>query len=673
MRRSSLVTSSTVLLAAWLLVLHGGGQALASDAFATAAAAPASITIRASPSPSTAGEPVTISGVVSGTARPGRPVALYSMPAGQTLFTLTARSKTSAGGSYLFRLRSGAVTTNRQWYVSSGPVRSRTISQTVFARITFSASDLLPVPKEREVLKGRVTPSHGGEAVFIQRREAGGWLTIAKPKISGLSAFRVANRFGRGQVLLRALLPGTARNATSVSARLSLDFQPIHVIKHVVIIMQENRSFDSYFGTFPGADGIPPGVCVPDPMNGGCVRPFHDSSNLNTGGPHSSASALADINGGAMDGFIGQAQRGMKCANGNPNCSPCETGTIQGKRGTCVDVMGYHDAREIPNYWKYAEQFVLQDHMFEPVASWSLPAHLYEVSEWSAKCSNPFEPFSCAGELQRPGWDETGHPTRPYDQFGQPNNGRHRYGWTDITYLLHQHDISWRYYVSTGTEPDCENDAAVTCAPVQQGPQTPGIWNPLPSFTDVEHDGQLGNIESMRYLFAAAAKGKLPAVSWVVPNGVVSEHPPALVSAGQTYVTGLVNAIMRSPDWKSTAIFLSWDDWGGFYDHVVPPYVDAYGLGLRVPGIVISPYARHGFIDHQILSHDVYNKFIEDAFLGGARLNPQTDGRPDPRPTVREANPLLGNLVKDFNFSAPPRPPLILPVHPPPGPPSAPP
>jgi phospholipase C len=140
------------------------------------------------------------------------------------------------------------------------------------------------------------------------------------------------------------------------------------------------------------------------------------------------------------------------------------------------------------------------------------------------------------------------------------------------------------------------------------------------------------------------------------------------VSAGQTYVTGLVNAIMKSPEWRSTAIFISWDDWGGFYDHVDPPVVDQNGYGLRVPGLVISPYARQGFIDGQTLSHDAYDKFIEDAFLFGQRLNPATDGRPDPRPDVREANSLLGDLRRDFDFGQSPRPPMILPVHPAPGP-----
>ncbi len=117
---------------------------------------------------------------------------------------------------------------------------------------------------------------------------------------------------------------------------------------------------------------------------------------------------------------------------------------------------------------------------------------------------------------------------------------------------------------------------------------------------------------------------------------------------------------MRSPDWRSSAIFLAWDDWGGFYDHVRPPRVDANGYGLRVPALLISPYARKGRIDHQTLSFDAYLKFIEDVFLRGARLDPRTDGRPDPRPTVRERVPLLGDLAKEFDFDERPRPPLIL-------------
>ena len=233
-----------------------------------------------------------------------------------------------------------------------------------------------------------------------------------------------------------------------------------------------------------------------------------------------------------------------------------------------------------------------------------------------------------------------------------------------MTYLLHQHGVSWGYYVFQGTEPDCENDSAMTCAPVQQGPTTPGIWNPLPSFTDVAQDGQLGNIQTLSNFFTAAKNGHAAGGLLDRPQRQGVRAPAGAGQRRQTYVTGLVNAIMQSPDWSSTAIFLSWDDWGGFYDHVVPPVVDENGYGLRVPGIVISPYARTGSSTHQTLSHDAYNKFIEDDFLGGQRLDPATDGRPDPRPDVRENSPMLGDLTADFDFTQPPRPPMILPVCP---------
>ena len=430
----------------------------------------------------------------------------------------------------------------------------------------------------------------------------------------------------------------------------------IHKIQHVVVIMQENRSFDSYFGTFPGADGIPrqngvPTICVPDPQTGQCVKPFHDPNDRNGGGPHGASNAVADINGGKMDGFQGQAEKGNRgCGNTNdPACT----------NATTPDVMGYHDAREIPNYWDYAEQNVLQDRMFEPNASWSLPEHLFMVSEWSAKCTTKGDPMSCHNELQNPARLTAG------------KRGSQRtpdYAWTDLTYLLYKANVSWAYYVAEGTQPDCEDDSAMTCTPKPQRAGTPEIWNPLPWFDTVRQDGQLGNIQTLDKFYAAAKNGTLPSVSWIVPNGKNSEHPPALVSAGQAYVTGLINAIMQGPDWNSTAIFLAWDDWGGFYDHVVPPQVDQNGYGLRVPGIVISPYAKKGFIDHQTLSFDAYVKFIEDDFLSSQRIDPKTDGRPDPRPDVRENASILGNLLADFDFNQSPRPPMILPTNPPPGP-----
>ena len=172
------------------------------------------------------------------------------------------------------------------------------------------------------------------------------------------------------------------------------------------------------------------------------------------------------------------------------------------------------------------------------------------------------------------------------------------------------------------------------------------------------------NVQAIDQYFIAAKSGNLPNVVWINPNQTVSEHPPARVSDGQAYVTSIVNAAMTGPDWNSTAIFLTWDDWGGFYDHVVPPVVDENGYGIRVPGIVISPYAKKGYIDHQTLSFDAFLKFVEDDFLNGARLDPATDNRPDSRPTVRENVPILGDLTNDFDFNQSPRPPMILPPYP---------
>jgi phospholipase C len=652
------------LLAAGAVVGLSAAAAVASRTGHQATPPAKQVTIAVRPSVAVAHEPVVVSGRVIGTARPGAVVTVWRMLPRQRSFAPAFRVTADARGRYTLTVPTNAVSTDARWYVTAAGAHSPTVTQYVAALISLVPSETLVAPGDRLALSGHVSPWHAGDQVSIQRLVPGGWRTIAHRVLNGASSFALTWRFGQGQVRLRALLPASRRNARSTSFPLVFSVAPIHKIRHVVIIMQENRSFDSYFGTFPGADGIPPGVCVPDPMTGGCVAPYHNAADLNYGGPHGEASANADIDGGLMDGFVSQAEKGTGCAAGtnDPSCSQCnQQASAQAPSSRCVDVMGYHDAREIPNYWTYAQDFVLQDHMFEPNLSWSLPQHLFMVSEWSAYCGDPLNPFSCRGALQNPNPDAVGN-------VNGPNDGQLHYAWTDMTYLLHRAGVSWGYYVFKGTEPDCENDQAVTCAPVQQGPQTPGIWNPLPSFTDVAQDGQLGNIQSLSNFFTAAADGSLPAVSWIDPNGAVSEHPPGLVSAGQTYVTGLINAIMRSPDWSSTAIFLTWDDWGGFYDHVEPPRIDANGLGLRVPGIVISPYAKRGYIDHQILSHDLYNKFIEDDFLGGQRLDPRTDGRPDPRPDVREASPFLGDLLADFDFSSPPRAPVILPVHPAPGP-----
>jgi phospholipase C len=418
-------------------------------------------------------------------------------------------------------------------------------------------------------------------------------------------------------------------------------------LDHLIFIVQENRSFDHYFGTYPGADGIPmgpngkPTVCAPDPFIDRCAKPYHTSDLVNRGGPHNHRVSVISVNGGKMDGFLYALWRRCLEEKGG-------TGCIRKPNPDVVpDVMSYHDRREIPNYWKYADEFVLQDRMFAPTDSWTLPSHLYLVSGWSADCDDPYDPMSCRTELDFP----DGLGGRP-EYLWEPV-----FAWTDITWLLQKHDVSWAYYAG---DVICTKDNMDEC--FERG--TRRQQNVLAYFTDVHQTEQLDHIQSHDDFFDAVADGTLPSVSWIVPGrGGQSEHPNTHdpISEGQTYVTELVNAVMRSDLWYDTAIFLTWDDWGGFYDHLAPPRVDRGGYGIRVPGLLISPWASRDLdIDHQTLSFDAYLKLIEDRFLDGARLDPKTDGRPDPRPTVREEVDILGDLANEFDFSQEPIEPVIL-------------
>ncbi|MBM3670573.1 MAG: phospholipase [Actinobacteria bacterium] len=486
--------------------------------------------------------------------------------------------------------------------------------------------------------------------------------------VVGISAVAVPSTETPPRVDTRPV-QSTGREGVAISPELEK-------IEHIVIIMQENRSFDHYFGTFPGAEGFPRDaagnidVCVVDPYNNdACAVLYHDPRDRNFGGPHSYRGYVVARNGGAMDGYLKAYQDAAQ---------PCVRQMVDLNAGTdCgrnsknpMNVLGYKERADIPNYWTYAEQFVLQDHMFASSNSWTLPAHLYMVSGWSARCRNE-NPMSCVTDGDAPdapvNWQE-GRFRELFPKVDPEDIPEFRdpiYAWTDITYLLHRAKVSWGYYVFAGEEPDCDEiEGPITCTPGKQDRRTPSIWNPMPYFTTVQENNQLGNIESMRAFDRAVRNNTLPAVSWLIPSGKVSEHPRSRVSDGQAHVTRVINNLMQSDMWESTAIFVSWDDWGGFYDHMPPPEVDVNGYGIRVPGLVISPYAKQGFIDKQVLSHDAYLKFIEDVFLNGERIDPRTNGRPDRRPLVREDVPILGDLRAAFDFNQPPRPPLILEPYP---------
>ena len=433
-------------------------------------------------------------------------------------------------------------------------------------------------------------------------------------------------------------------------------------INHIVMIVMENRSFDHYFGTYPGADGIPmdangnPTVCQPNPRTGTCDYPYHDTNWIDQGGPHGKIASDMSVDGGTMDGFIDALYtQGNGCML-HPDEAPCPEAT-PGPDGQ-PDIMGYHTRRELPNYWAYADHYTLFDHMFAHVDSWTLPSHLFLVSGWSAYCPDLKDPMSCRSDLVFHG-DPKYKDQWPGITWKAADGAPRPYVWAPITWLLYKEGVSWGYFVGAGS---C---VLPPCSP-GGGPMTADIQNPLPGFQATEATGQFAHVRPNTDFLSMAAQGNLPAVSWVVPVVDRGDHPPDDISKGQADVTKYINAVMQGPrdQWLHTAIFVTWDDWGGFTDHAVPPRVDENGWGLRVPAFMVSPWAKPGFIDHQDLSFDAFLKLIEDRFLRGARLDPATDGWPDSRPTVREGVKRLGDLSSAFDFSGEPREPLVLPLLP---------
>ena len=326
-----------------------------------------------------------------------------------------------------------------------------------------------------------------------------------------------------------------------------------------------------------------------------------------------------------MTGFIRRAIAGARehCrSHVTPNCITVTDG------GARPDVVGWHDAREIPNYWTYADRFVLQDHLFEGVRSWSLPAHLDMVSGWSASCRIPDDPMSCQTDLALPA-DVSGHGYRAHPEDPTP------YAWTDLTYLLHAEGVSWRYFVANGSQPDCDDDG-MFCPAVQQDSATPDIWNPLPGFETVRADGQLNDVQPASNYFIDAAR-------WDAPGGDVDraerteQRAPArldrrragmghqdrergdagtrLEQHGDLPVLGRLGRVLRSrhPSRRERT-------------GVRPARAGPRDQPLR-EGAATSTTRQ--------LSTDSYLRFIEDDFLRGARLDPATDGRPDARPVVR--------------------------------------
>jgi phospholipase C len=373
-------------------------------------------------------------------------------------------------------------------------------------------------------------------------------------------------------------------------------------IKHVVFIIKENRSFDHYFGRFPGADGAKSGLIstgvriplwrAPDIM-------FHDED-------HTYQGAIHGMDGGKMDRF-------------DLNYNTSENGDYEGYTQMYPE--------DIPNYWSYAQNFVLADRMFQSTNGPSLPNHMYAIAA-TAKGVITIG-LKTAGHQKDWGCDA------PKDTFVQQMDSLGAIAdvfpcldFDTMADSLNNKGVSWKFYAPSFGE----QGYVFSVFDIVKHIRYSNYWNT--------------NVVPVDQFVSDAQHGNLPAVSWVV-TGVGSEHPPGSTCLGENWSVSQINAIMQGPadQWDSTAIFLVWDDFGGFYDHVYPNAIDEYGLGMRVPMIIISPYARKGYISHTTYEMSSVLKFIEQDFE---------------LPVLTDRDKRAHDMLDSFDFTQKPLPPLPL-------------
>jgi phospholipase C len=392
-------------------------------------------------------------------------------------------------------------------------------------------------------------------------------------------------------------------------------------IDHVVFLIKENRTFDTYFGSFPGVDGAVTGRTCD-----GEIVPLTPAADRVEGPDHSFAGGIHAVNGGRMN---------------------CFDTLLEGK-----DLAAYvrYDRSTIPNYWRLAERFALADHAFSSAYGPTGIEHLETIAastdrfidherQWPEGqfgddgiprgfCDDPTELAWSLKPLSEDELDEVGRyenaadPSSIYDGFAELrwpcSNMR------TLMDLLNDAGESWKYYL--GENPWV--DPVRWIRPLREGPS----WSFVTSDDAFLQD---------------AAAGRLPAVSWLIPDIGVSDHPPASVCRGENWTVRILNALQASPDWEHTVVVVTWDDFGGFYDHVPPPHVDAYGMGPRVPMLIISPWVKPGLILHQTLEFSSVLRMIER--LWGL-------------PTLTDRDAHASDLLDAFDFDEGPSPPLFLPT-----------
>ena len=398
--------------------------------------------------------------------------------------------------------------------------------------------------------------------------------------------------------------PRLARMA-SVAAAVSLSLAPLALagpaaaadkqIQHVVFLMQENHTFDNYFSSFPGVDPPPDNLCIPNwvptpspnptptrtvepspskaasptpvskskatptptpsptppPSASTCYPRFHLSSHRTVDLNHSAIAAVRAFDGGLMDGFS----------------------AAQATYNLPTDLaMGYYDSTDLPLYYNLAHDYVLAQRFFSSAWGSSDVNHMYSIAARSG------------GTVPTAGYD---FPT--------------------IFDRLQSAGVSWKFYVQN-------YDPMITFRnhDYSSSKESQLIWAPMLNFARFVDDPNLSShIVDLNQYYTDLQSGQLPAVAYLVPSGL-SEHPPGDITVGQSFGVTTVTSLMRSTAWDSSLAVIAWDDWGGWYDHVAPPAVDADGYGFRVPGIIVSPYAKNGTIDNTTYDFTSILKFIED-------------------------------------------------------------
>ena len=399
----------------------------------------------------------------------------------------------------------------------------------------------------------------------------------------------------RNKIIRLLMVLGLAvltRPAPDVSAAAHVQAETTTPIQHFIVVMQQNHTFDNYFGTYPGANGVPPNTCMPislsNPDGTDCVAPFwidtYPLEDLN----HSDTTFEYQYQDGKMNGFVEALNR----LN--------QDGAL---------AMGYYDEQDLPYYWNLADQFVLFDNYFSSARTGSITNRM----------------FSIAG---RPGAEFNRIPEQ---------------GFGDIPTIfdkLEERGISWKYYIKDyNPELNYRSLQDLDFLPPQVQ------WVPLLGYDRFLDDPELfSHIVDLDEYYIDLENGTLPAVSYVLLLGA-TEHPLGDLSLGQRTTRTMIQMLMQSDAWESSALLITYDDWGGWYDHVAPPKVDKYGYGFRVPAMLVSAYAHQGYIDHTLLDHTSLLKFIEENWE---------------IPPLAERDAKANNFLSAFDFTAPPREPVFI-------------